>query len=216
MMDEQTKQYLISLLPDSSGWAAELEEEAAKDHVPIMDPLGIRLLMQLVRLKRPERILEVGTAIGYSALQMLAAYPEASIVTIERDEVRYKQAAEHIERQQQSARIETIFGDALDEMASLAAKGEKFDFVFIDAAKGQYMRFFEMAHEMLRPGGLIVTDNVLFRGFVAGSGEIPKRFQKMVEKVRNYNRMLMEHPEYETTIIPIGDGVAVSLKQSGH
>jgi len=212
-MDEQTKAYLLSLLPKEDAWVEELQDKAEENRVPIMDPLGMRYLMQVVRLKKPGRILEVGAAIGYSALRMLEAAPQSDIVTIERDETRYQEAVGHVKQQEKTGQIELVLADALEYMEELIARNAKFDLVFIDAAKGQYMKFFELADKLLSAGGVIVTDNVLFRSYVAGSLEIPKKYKKMVEKLASYNDVVMNHPDYDTTIMPIGDGVAVSVKR---
>jgi len=213
-MEELTQQYLTQLLPQSTGWAERLEADAKADHVPIMDPLGIRFLTQLIRIQQPKRILEVGTAIGYSALKMLEASPEATIVTMERDEQRYQEAIRNIAACDKATQIHVQLGDALEYMERLRETAQQFDFIFIDAAKGQYGKFFDLAHDLLASEGSIVTDNVLFRGYVAGSGDIPKKYINMVKKLRAYNEMLMNHPDYSTTIMPIGDGVAVSLRLS--
>ncbi|WLV23643.1 O-methyltransferase [Aciduricibacillus chroicocephali] len=211
-MIEMTNEYLESLLETSSEWEAELEAYALEHHVPIMEPLGIEYLQQLLRLHQPKRILEVGTAIGYSALKMNKVCPDAQIVTMERDEVRYDEAVRNIKRLDKEKEIHLIFGDALEQMEKFVQDGERFDFVFIDAAKGQYGKFFELAHALVPKGGLIVTDNVLFRGYVADDSEVPKKFKNMVKKLKLYNEMLMHHSSYSTVIMPIGDGVASSIK----
>ncbi|WP_010650993.1 O-methyltransferase [Oceanobacillus massiliensis] len=213
-MNEKLKDYLTDTLPLQADWVVKLEEMALAENVPIMDKAGINLVMQLIRISRPHRILEIGTAIGYSALRMLEAAPDASIVTIEKDEHRYAQAMEHIRELNKEQQIEVIYGDALDKLQQLSENGSTFDLLFIDAAKGQYQRFFELAEPMLNPNGMIISDNVLFRGFVANPEDVPKRYTKMVEKIRSYNQMLMSHPDFTTSIIPIGDGVAVSYKKS--
>ncbi|RLL48008.1 O-methyltransferase [Oceanobacillus piezotolerans] len=212
-MEESIKDYLMEILPAKEGWIRDLEVAAKKDHVPIMDPIGIHFIMQLIRIHQPKQILEVGTAIGYSALRMLEAYPETMITTIEKDEERYYQAIQNIERQGKQEKIHVINGDALDEMEKLYQLGKSFDFIFIDAAKGQYKKFFDLSVPILNDSGLVVTDNVLFRGYVANPVDSPKKFKNMVEKIRGYNKFLMEHPLFDTSIIPIGDGVAVSYKK---
>lgn len=211
-MDEQLNHYLKQTIPTQQEWVLQLEEQALKDNIPIMDSIGINFLMQLIRIKKPKRILEIGTAIGYSALRMNEAYSEANIITIERDGPRYKQALKNIANQEKEDKIEVIFADALVVMENLFETREQFDFIFIDAAKGQYKRFFELASLLLVNSGLIITDNVLFRGYVANDDteNIPKRYRKMVEKLRDYNTFIMNHPNFTSSIIPIGDGVAVS------
>ncbi|MGJ9457051.1 O-methyltransferase [Oceanobacillus sp. CF4.6] len=213
-MSEKLMRYLTETLPVQQQWVYELESQARADHVPIMDKVGIHFVMQLIHMKRPEKILEVGAAIGYSALRMLEANPSSSIVTIEKDERRYEQAMNHIYQLKKDKQIEVILGDALEELVELSNQSHTFDFIFIDAAKGQYQRFFELAEPMLNNNGIILSDNVLFRGYVADPEDVPKRYTKMVKKLRDYNEMLMNHPNFNTSIIPIGDGVAVSYKIS--
>src|SRR5690625_5651143 len=137
-MKGQLEQYLLGLLPPDNEWVSDLEKQASQDHVPIIDKISVHFLMQLVSISKPQRILEIGTAIGYSALRMLEAYPSTSIVTIERDACRYTQAIENIKRLQQDNHIQVIYGDAKEELSRLSSNEEKFDFVFIDAAKGEY------------------------------------------------------------------------------
>jgi predicted O-methyltransferase YrrM len=212
-MDEQTRDYLIKHLPKSEEWVRDLEEKAKVDRIPIMDPIGINFLMQLIRLNKPQRILEIGTAIGYSALRMNEAYPEASITSIERDEIRYQQAVENIAKLGKVDNIQLIYGDALEELVHLAEAEHAFDCVFIDAAKGQYMKFFELAVPLLSKNGFIISDNVLFRGYVMDPTFEHPRYTKMVEKIRVYNEWLANHPMFFTTILPIGDGVAISYRK---
>jgi len=212
-MKDKTELYLKNLLPEPNNWVADLEDQAEIDHIPIMDPLGINFLMQQIRIAKPNKILEIGTAIGYSALRMLEAYPKASIVTIERDEHRYEQAISNIGRLNKQEQIKVVFGDALEVIEDLAAADQLFDFIFIDAAKGQYRRFFDLANRVISSNGIILSDNVLFRDYVINPEDAPKRFKKMSERLQDYNTFLMNHPDYTTTIIPIGDGVAVSLRR---
>ncbi|GGA69066.1 O-methyltransferase [Ornithinibacillus halotolerans] len=212
-MNELLNQYLNKHLPLSSNWVIELEKQAKIDRIPIMDPIGMNFLMQLIRLNKPKKILEVGAAIGYSALRMHEAYPESHITTIERDDVRYKQAVENISKQNKASNITIIHGDALEELEELANKKLTYNCIFIDAAKGQYKKFFELSIPLLEDNGFVVTDNVLFRGYVAEPEFDHPRYKKMVEKIRVFNEWLVNHPNFVTTILPIGDGVAISYKK---
>lgn len=206
--------YLNILTPPRNELVSNMEQLAEKENVPIMDLVGMETLLQLLRLSMPKRILEIGAAIGYSAIRMAQALPEVSIVTIERDEQRYLQAKAHIGQAGLEDRIELIFGDAL-EVLDQVEKEAPFDFIFVDAAKGQYERFFTMYETLLNQDGIIITDNVLFRGMVAEDHEAlePKRIRNLVKKIDRYNRWLMEHPAYITTILPVGDGIAISKKR---
>ncbi|WP_366247215.1 O-methyltransferase [Terribacillus aidingensis] len=204
--------YLEEYVESSPEWAKKLEELAAEDRVPIMEPLGIQFLMQLIRLHQPDKILEIGTAIGYSALMMRHAKPDVSIVTVERDDVRYDQAVTHIQAQGAQDDILILKGDAFDLEDKIKAHAP-YDFVFIDAAKGQYQRFFEAYSEMLSERGVIVSDNVLFKGYVADDSEATPRKANIAKKIRKYNDWLFQHEAFHTTILPVGDGVAVSVKK---
>ncbi|MFB1050734.1 O-methyltransferase [Paraliobacillus sp. JSM ZJ581] len=203
-------QYLENLLQKSPEWLKELEDYAEQNHVPIMEPLGIDFLVQMIKIKRPKKILEIGTAIGYSALRMLQAYPQTSITTIERDEARYKQALNNMEKYDQESKVNIIFDDALACVEMVREEGP-YDVLFVDAAKGQYQRFFELYSPMLAEDGIIISDNVLFKGLVASESYFDVK-NKLVNKIKSYNEWLSNHPEYHTSIIPIGDGVAITTK----
>ncbi|WP_085508949.1 O-methyltransferase [Thalassobacillus devorans] len=208
---DRTEEYLESLLPPSPSWVKEMEKFANDNQVPIMEPLGIQYLMQLVRVTRPKRILEIGAAIGYSALRMLEAHPMAEIVTIERDPDRFSQAETNLEKLDKDNHIDLIYGDALELQEQIAQKGP-YDVLFIDAAKGQYKKFFESYAPMVTEKGIIVSDNVLFKGYVAGRDDNP-RMQRIGNKIKKYTEWLIEHPDYHTSIIPIGDGIALTVKR---
>ncbi|MBT2656769.1 O-methyltransferase [Bacillus sp. ISL-18] len=189
-----------------------MENYANEHHVPIMELAGIETMLQLLRIHRSKRILEVGTAIGYSALRMAAALPEAEIVTIERDIERIQTAKEFIERSGKAEQIILIEGDAL-EVEEVVRKHGPFDAIFIDAAKGQYKKFFELYAKYLTAEGMVVTDNVLFKGLVAEAEIESKRTRNLVKKIAEFNQWLMNHSEYDSVILPVGDGIAISKKK---
>jgi predicted O-methyltransferase YrrM len=209
MLDEKLQGYLDSLLPNRDGILSKMEVYATEHGVPIMEPSGIEAMLQILRIQEPEIILEVGTAIGYSALRMAYALPGVQIVTIERDEERLNLAKAYIQEAGKESQISVIQGDALETEAQ-ASQWAPYDAVFIDAAKGQYKRFFEMYSAMLRPGGMIITDNVLFKGLVAAEEIESKRLRNLVKKIDGFNRWLVSHPKFDTVILPVGDGVAIS------
>lgn len=213
-MKGQLEEYLLKKLPSVEKWVVEIEEQAITNNIPIMDKISMNFLMQLVSISEPQRILEIGTAIGYSSLRMLEAYENTSIITIEKDEYRFRQAVENINRLQKQTSIKPIYGDARDEMSKFILKNEKFDFIFIDAAKGEYQQYFELARSLLTDDGLILSDNILFRGYVAGVKEPLQKYKKVTEKIRAYNDWLVNLPDFTTTLVPIGDGLAISKKVS--
>lgn len=213
-MDNIIHHYIESLIKSRGPLFAEMEAFAQEHGVPIMEPAGIEAMLQIMRIQQPKRILEIGTAIGYSALRMADALPAAEVVTIERDEQRYEQAVRYISRSDSGSRVKVLFGDALELAAEAGRKGP-YDAIFIDAAKGQYTKFFEQYAAFLTAGGTVYTDNVLFKGYVAGLPAESKRIINLVKKIQSYNKWLMDHPDFDTAIIPVGDGVAVSRKKGG-
>ena len=193
-------------------WILEMERFAKENNVPIMEPNGISFLKQCIQLRKPSKILEIGTAIGYSSLQMLEAHPDATIVTLERNPDMVHVAKKNIRKRNKEEAIMILEGDAL-ELKHEVEKHAPFDMIFIDAAKGQYQHFFELYEPMLSHAGVIITDNVLFKGFVANDNDAPKRLKNMINKIRGFNNWLMKRNDYETNIYPIGDGIALSIKK---
>jgi len=209
---EKLHSYIEELIQNRSDLFEEMEQYAKTHQVPIMELSGIETILQILRIAQPKQILEVGTAIGYSALRMATVLPETNIVTIERDSERYTVAEDFIKRANKEHQILIIKGDAL-EVESLIEKFGLFDAIFIDAAKGQYKKFFEIYSKYLADKGIIITDNVLFKGLVCEDTIESKRVRSMVSKIKDFNKWLMEHAEYDSVIIPVGDGVAISKKR---
>ncbi|KAB7708690.1 SAM-dependent methyltransferase [Bacillus aerolatus] len=213
-MDNIIHRYIESLIKDRPALLAEMEAFAQENGVPIMESAGIEAMLQIMRIQQPKRILEIGTAIGYSALRMAEALPDTEITTIERDEERYQQALDYIGRSGSGSRVTVLFGDALEVVAEAEEQGP-YDAIFIDAAKGQYTKFFESYSGFLTQNGTVYTDNVLFKGYVAGVPVESKRIVNLVKKIQSYNEWLMNHAGYDTAIIPVGDGLAISRKRGG-
>ncbi|WHY70667.1 O-methyltransferase [Fictibacillus enclensis] len=213
MISQEVQNYIEQLIPSRDIRIQKIEEYAKEHGVPIMELVGIEVLLQQLRMIQPQKILEVGTAIGYSAIRMAEALPDVSIVTIERDPERYELALQNIKEFDLSERIEVLFGDA-NELVAEAGKKAPYDVVFIDAAKGQYQRFFESYGEFLRPEGIIFSDNILFKGYVTGDVHPgTRRLASLVRKIRSYNEFLMNHNGYTTAILPVGDGLGISIKK---
>jgi predicted O-methyltransferase YrrM len=212
LISDEMKHYLEELVPDRQQQIVEIERQAEEGNVPIMDLIGMEALLQVIRLHKPKKILEIGTAIGYSGIRILQASPDSYLVTIERDPERYRQAIDNISKSGMGDSIQVLEGDAFDLIEEIRKSGP-YDLIFIDAAKGQYKRFFQEFEEMLVPDGVVVSDNVLFRGFVAKEIEEidSRRFRKLTEKIRNYNEFLYEQSHFITTILPVGDGMAISI-----
>jgi len=209
-MNEEIGQYLKELLPANFTPYQALRDEAIKHKIPIMESTSLHFLEVVLQIVQPQRILEIGTGVGYSALKMSKVCQSANIITLENDCKRAKQAKKNIAKYNKTANIEVVYCDALEFLK--IKRVETFDVIFIDAAKSKYKQFFELADPLLREKGLIVSDNVLFRGYVAGLKTPPKKYKRIVSNLQTYNKWLADHPHYKTTFIPIGDGVALSFK----
>lgn len=188
----------------------ELKEYAKLNDVPIMQDEGIDFLTDFIIKHQTTRILEVGTAIGYSAIMMALANPKVKIVSIERDEERYLEAVKNVKKFDLEDRITLLFKDALDVKLN-----EKFDLIFLDGAKGQNINFFEHFERNLEDGGFFITDNIEFHGYVEKNEEEIKsrNLRQLVRKIKNYIEYLKSNPNYVTTFISKGDGIAVTEKK---
>jgi len=188
----------------------EMEAYAKQNGIPIMEQEGITFLCDFIKKHHLTRILEIGTAIGYSTIRMALTDDQAEIVSIERDEERYRIALANIHKAKLDDRITVYCEDALTcEVEGI------FDFIFIDAAKAQYIKFFQRYEKQLQTGGYILSDNLQFHGFVAHPEIIRSRHLKqMVRKIKSYTEFLQNNENYDTKFLNIGDGVAISRKKA--
>lgn len=192
----------------------EMKQYAEEFDVPIIQDQGLELMLQLLRIKQPKAILEIGTAIGYSSLMMARHLPHAQIVSIERDTKRYQEAVAYHERSSIQDQVTLIEADAL-EIANEELPIQKYDVIFIDAAKAQYQKFFEKYESLLSEDGMIISDNLIFHGHIFDNNQKQSRnLKQLVRKINRYNDWLANHPDYDTLLLPIGDGVAISLKKT--
>ena len=189
-----------------------MEDFAALHHVPIINERGRQAFLQVVQEAKPHRVLEIGTAIGYSSLLMAQhGAADIDITTLELSDERIKTAQGYIDRSAYADRIHIMGGDAAENLLKLQMTGQKFDFVFIDAAKGQYVDYFHKIQPMLANKAVILADNVLFRGYVKGDVPTPRRFKTIVKRLREYIE-LVSQPPYVTEILENGDGLAVTRR----
>lgn len=209
---ERLTAFINSLDEGNPAYLNELEKEAKETNVPIIRTETQSLLRTLIASARPGRILEVGTAIGFSALCMSEYAPEGCrITTIEKYEKRIPIARENFRRFGKEERIRLLEGDAADILKGLK---EPYDFIFMDAAKGQYLSFLPEVLRLLTPGGLLVSDNVLQDGDILESRyAVCRRDRTIHTRMREYLYEIKHHPELVTSILPVGDGVAVSVKR---
>ena len=199
-------EFINATVKKEEGHLHEMELFAKENYVPIIQREAGRFLSVLVSIINPGRILEMGTAIGYSALLMAKAC-NASITTIERDEEMFCLALDNIVKLGMQDRIRLIHGDAEAEVQNLPGK---FDFIFIDAAKGQSPIHFDLALEKLAPGGVILTDNVLYRGMVAQKEDVGHKHRTIVNRLKEFLDSICNDERFDTAILPIGDGMAIT------
>ncbi|MDD6211615.1 MAG: O-methyltransferase [Clostridiales bacterium] len=211
MNKERLTVYLHSLEPESSDLIQEMEEYARQNYVPIIRKETASLLKTLVSMTRPQKILEVGTAIGYSALRMSENLESgAEITTIEKNEKRIQLARENFSRAGKESCITLLEGDAAEVLKTLAGP---YDFIFMDAAKGQYIHFLPEVYRLLAAGGVMVTDNVLQDDTILESRyAVTRRDRTIHSRMREYLYELKHNKDWQTSIVPIGDGVAISVK----
>lgn len=211
IVEERMTAYLDSLDTGNSEFLETLEQQAKSDGVPIVRRQMQSFLKVLLRMKRPARILEVGTAIGFSAILMCEnTPPETTVTTIEKYEKRIPQAKGNFARAGLNGRVTLLEGDAMEILKELEGS---FDFIFMDAAKGQYIYFLPEVLRLLEPEGILVSDNVLQEGDLIESHFVVERRNRTIYKrMREYLYELKHNERLLTSIVPVGDGAAVSVK----
>ena len=212
IIDERIADYICSLDPGNGEFLDRVETEARREDVPIIRKETSAFLKMLVAAKRPERILEVGTAVGYSALLMCRVMPEnCRITTIEKFPPRIAAAKANFREAGEEERISLLEGDAGEILKGLTGP---YDFIFMDAAKGQYIHYMPEAVRLLADGGILMSDNVLQDGDIIESRfAVERRNRTIHSRMRDYLYELKHSNVLETSIIPLGDGVALSIKK---
>lgn len=204
------RDYIVSLIKEDDPLILEMQEYAKENNVPIVHPETAQFLTVLISMVKPEKILEVGAAIGYSALVMEKASGNmAEILTVEQDFDMVCRAKEFIQKSVCRDKIKIIGGDALEVLPNLNGT---YDFIFLDAAKGHYLDFLPDLLRVLRPGGVLVSDNVLYKGMIASKELVLRRKITIVKRLRKYLKEISSNEMLKTSVIPIGDGVSVSYK----
>lgn len=212
VIDERLSTYIDSISWSIPEYLKEVEKAALADGVPIIRRPMQSLMSFLLTLKKPKAVLEIGTAVGFSSMLMSEYVPDDTIIdTIEKVPVRIKCAKENFEKYHKTDRISLIEGDAVDVLKKLADDGRKYDFIFMDAAKGQYLNFLQPVIDMLTDDGLLVTDNVLQDGDIIQSRyAITKRDRTIHGRMREYLYFLTHSERFKTVVLPVGDGAALS------
>ena len=185
-----------------------IEKYAKENKIPIMQKEGIEFLTDFIKKNNIKKILEIGTAIGYSAIKMALVDNDIKIVSIERDEIRYQEAVKNIQNFGLTDRIKLINQDAFD-----VELNEKFDLLFIDAAKAQNIKFFTKFEKNLNEHKYIITDNINFHGLVGSDEKMSRNLKQLVRKIAAYVEFLKNNEQYITTFYNIGDGISISVKR---
>ena len=187
----------------------KIEEYAKINDVPIMQKEAMEFLVDFIKKNNIKDILEIGTAIGYSAINMCLISNDIKVTTIERDEARYKQAIKNIKEFNLDDQINLIYGDALEENIT-----GSYDLIFIDAAKAQNKNFFNKYSPLLKKGKYIITDNLNFHGLVGeDTTNLSRNLKQLVRKIKDYIEFLKQNKDYDTTFYDVGDGISISVKK---
>ena len=208
----KSSRYAQNLFKIENEIIQDIKKESLDENVPIITDEVLNYMIFTARNIKAGNILEIGTATGYSGLFLaqIANQNDGFLTTMEIDENRYNKAVENFKKLGLFEKNKMIFGDALEEIPKLG-KNMKYDFIFIDASKGQYLKFFEMSYELLNENGIIFIDNLMFRGLVAADKEeIPKRYKTIVKRLKEFIEKL--NKKYNFVLLPFGDGVGIVKK----
>ncbi|MDO5715815.1 MAG: O-methyltransferase [Tissierellia bacterium] len=196
--------YLRSLIPDNPPLLKELEHYAKEHHIPIVERETEEFIKFIVDLKKPKKVLELGTAIGYFSISLAREECIDGIVTVEIREEMVEQALANVKKANMEEKVEVVHQDAYDYLRNCK---ESFDLIFIDAAKGQYEKYFVESLKHLNKGGIIICDNVLFRGMIANPDLVKRRKITIVKRLRRFLANIEKDQQFISSIVPIGDGV---------
>ncbi|WP_291632815.1 O-methyltransferase [Clostridium sp.] len=206
------EQYLRELIPSNTGILEELENYALENRVPIVQKETAKFLELMITVNRPKKILELGTAIGYSAILMNQTLGGLSeITTIERDEKMIEIANANIEKYGLQNKITIIQGDCLEILENL---DNEYDMIFMDAGKAHYNHFLPHCLRLLKKEGVLIADNVLFRGMVASKNLATRRKITIIKRMRTYLELVSNNKDLITSVIPMGDGISVTVRKS--
>lgn len=210
ILRREQAEYLERLMPDNTGLLAEMEQYAAEHRVPIADREVASFLEITARATGARRVLEIGLAIGYSALHLAAAVGEGGeVVTIEPSDEMIRLTEGYLARAGLRERVTIERGYALEVLPGLA--GETFDMLFLDAVKEEYARYLELSLPLLRPGGVVLVDNLLWGGQVAGEIRAPEQTAS-TQALREFNQVFVRHPQLLAVVLPVGDGLGYAVK----
>ena len=191
-----------------------MEQYAEEHNIPIIEKESIAYIMKYIKKNNIKNILEIGSAIGYSSILMASASPDVYVTTIEKDETKYMECLKNVKKCGMENKINVVFQDALEVNLN---NDVKYDLIFIDAAKGQYTKFFEKFKYFLTEDGTIVSDNLKFHGYVGNSSKIEsKNLQGLVSKIEKYIEFLKDNEEFDTKFYDLGDGLSFSVRKNAN
>src|SRR5690625_4044478 len=206
--------YLLQTLPKRNEWAYTLEKFAKENKIPIMEPVSMNFLTQLVFIYKPSNILEIGTAIGYSALRMHEVLPSVNIVSIEKNEKMFEIAKTNVNEHNKEKSIQLIHGDALTEIDKLISIEQTFAFRIMQTERRHWTRYLSTGQQLIHANGSSICHNVLFKRYVMNEeNEAIPRLQKLASKMRDLNEWVCNQKDFYTSIVPIGDGISISIKK---
>lgn len=189
------------------------EIKSRDDYMPFIRDESAKILFDICQKEKPKNILEIGTAVGYSALLMLEGAKDVFVTTIEKDNERAQQAMTNFEKNGVKERVDLIVGDAGEVLPQLEGEGKEFDLIFLDGPKGQYLRYLPHLKKMLCKGGLLVADNVLLHGWVKGEEFVKHKHRSMVVNLRKFLKALEEDCDFDSKLLEIEDGMTISKKK---
>lgn len=204
------KRYLDSFRKNEDALLIEMENFAEHNNIPILDWHSAEFLEKLIKIYKPDRVLEIGTAIGYSTIRIARCLSKkATVYTIEKSKDNINLAEVNFEKSGVAKKIKLLQGDALSILPQI---GKKFDFIFLDADKEDYKRLFDYSMILLRKGGVILVDNLLWHGYAASS-RVPSKYLKSSKHIKDFNKIFILQQNLDSMIIPIGDGLGLGVKK---
>lgn len=204
------KKYLESFRKKGDDLIIEMEQYALEHNVPILNWHAADFIEKLILINKPDRVLEIGTAIAYTTIRIAKCLSKRSVIhSIEKSDDNIKIALENIEKSGLSKKIKLMQGDALSVMPQL---NKKYDFIFLDADKEDYKRLFDYSMILLHKGGIIVVDNLLWQGYAA-STRVPAKYSKSTKHIREFNNLFILQQNLDSMIVPIGDGIGLGIKK---
>ena len=209
MIDENQLRYLDSFRKVENELILEMESFAMENRIPILDSHAAAFLELQIKITKPKRVLEIGTAIGYSSIRIARSLATKAVLhTIEKSEDNIKLAEENFSKSGLGEKIVLYKGDALDIMPNLSGK---YDFIFLDADKEDYKRLFDYSLMLLKKKGILFVDNLLWHGYAAAK-RVPKKFKNSTKMIRDFNKVFMSQQNLQSTILTIGDGIGLAVK----